>query len=263
MFNVKNASLSALAGFVLSFFISIVSTGKPLVSFVRGIVCAALFAGLSCAVDFVSGKFLDQGGKSLDSGEEPEKKPSARPGSVVNITIDDEDFTEEDQAPSFDISAVRAYAVPAAKPPVQEDSVPEGSEAQEPAASSEKEETAAAGAEVPAAERAPVQTEPVAPKAESAKKEAPPAKSENADRKAAAQAEHIAQVQEIDSLPDIGVLSDSSDTESGGSIISSSDFAQTENELQESSPSGSPESLGHDTKTIASAIRTLLKKDEM
>lgn len=270
MFSVKNASVSAAAGFVLSFLISIISTGKPLVSFVRGIIFAAVFAGLSCAVDFVSGKFLDQGGKSLEAGDEAEKKPAARTGSVVNITIDDEDLTEEEQAPAFDISANanRTYALtPAEKNSALSAEIPQGSAVQEPVSAPEKEAEAAAApapAETKNEEPVSVQPESPAPAADSVKKEELPAKSEAADKKAQAQAEHIAQVQEIDSLPDIGALSENAESESSGSIISSSDFAQAEDVPPESSPpSGSPDSLDHDTKTIASAIRTLLKKDEM
>ena len=105
MFKVKNIVAGAVIGFVLSFLISIVSTHKSGTSFIRGIIFALVFAVISFAIDFVNGKFLEVETSLSDSVDEGTKKTGQRTGSVVNITIDDENLTEEDKAPSFDVSS--------------------------------------------------------------------------------------------------------------------------------------------------------------
>ena len=124
MFKVKNIVAGAVIGFVLSFLISIVSTHKSGTSFIRGIIFALVFAVISFAIDFVNGKFLEVETSLSDSVDEGTKKTGQRTGSVVNITIDDENLTEEDKAPSFDVSSngnsFASVTKTSAQPPVSE-----------------------------------------------------------------------------------------------------------------------------------------------
>ena len=102
MFNPKNLATSAAVGFVLSFLICVVSTHKFGVALLRGCIFALVFAALDFAIEFVYAQFLDdaQGSDSLEE-KKPAQKSAGRSGSLVDITIDDENLTEDDQAPSF------------------------------------------------------------------------------------------------------------------------------------------------------------------
>ena len=89
-----------------------------------------------------------------------------------------------------------------------------------------------------------------------------PEKTEPEIKPVAMAAEKSAQSQEIDALPDIDIFSGESDDD--GDVINDSDFAQSDSsEKLPSAPTDGKASVEQDTKTIASAIRTLLKKDEM
>lgn len=245
MFNLKNVAASAGVGFVLSFLISIISTHRFFVASFRGFIFAVVFALLAFAAGFLNKRFLSIETLS-DSKDEAGKKTVSKPGSVVNITIDDENLTEDEAAPSFDVSGNKNFFN--------------------------------GGGSVGTASKFEEKTEeaPVAdslPKADSSTDEfvenAVPAVDSNASEKAepeikpaAASAEKASQSQEIDALPDIGVFSGESDDDSG--VINDSDFAQSESsEKLPSAPTDGKVSVEQDTKTIASAIRTLLKKDEM
>ena len=103
--------------------------------------------------------------------------------------------------------------------------------------------------------------EPVETSAPAADSSAPE-KTEPEIKPVAMAAEKSAQSQEIDALPDIAVFSGESDDD--GDVINDSDFAQSDSsEKLPSAPTDGKASVEQDTKTIASAIRTLLKKDEM
>lgn len=244
MFNFKNVAASAGVGFVLSFLISIISTHRFFVASFRGIIFAVVFALLAFAAGFLNKKFLSIETLS-DSKDEAGKKPVSKAGSVVNITIDDENLTEDEAAPNFDVSANKNFfngggSVGTAS---------KFEEKTEDAPATDSLQKADSSADEPVENAVPVADSSAPEKAEP-------------EKPVAVSSEKAAQSQEIDALPDIGVFSGESDDD--GDVINDSDFAQTESsEKLPSAPTDGKVSVEQDTKTIASAIRTLLKKDEM
>ncbi len=247
MFNAKNMAVPAAVGFALSFLISIIATGKFPVSLLRAFIFAFVFAGIGFAVGFLGKKFLgvDVASDKMDQGG----KNGSKVGSVVDITIDDENLTEEEGAPDFDISTnkysggfrssgIDTYtSAPSAlnKNSETAQSASGEKETSQSDFSAEKTETAVSGFE---------------------KQPNSPAESERETLSSS----------EIDTLPDIGSFSGDSeeDDEDDAGIISDSDFARLDNEEESYGSTSSKEPIvDHDTKTIASAIRTLLKRDEM
>ena len=70
-------------------------------------------------------------------------------------------------------------------------------------------------------------------------------------------------MREIDSLPDIGGISDDSGSAVEPEVIDNSEFAREGQSVSAPSPLvDSSDVVKQDTKIIASAIRTILKKDE-
>lgn len=240
MFNLKNVAASAGVGFVLSFLISIISTHRFFVASFRGFVFAVVFALLAFAAGFLNKRFLSV--ETLwDSKDEAGKKPFSKAGSVVNITIDDENLTEDEAAPNFDVSANKNFF--------------NGGGSVETASKIEEKAEGVPDADSPSVDE-PVETS--VPAADSSA----PEKTEPEIKPVAMAAEKSAQSQEIDALPDIDVFSGESDDD--GDVINDSDFAQSDSsEKLPSAPTDGKASVEQDTKTIASAIRTLLKKDEM
>lgn len=245
MFNLKNVAASAGVGFVLSFLISIISTHRFFVASFRGIIFAVVFALLAFAAGFLNKRFLSVETLS-DSKDEAGKKPISKAGSVVNITIDDENLTEDEAAPNFDVSANKNF-------------FNGGGSVGTASKFEEKTEDAPVADSLQKAESSTDEpVENAIPVADSSA----PEKAEPENPVAAASSEKAAQSQEIDALPDIGVFSGESDDD--GDVINDSDFAQTESsEKLPSAPTDGKVSVDQDTKTIASAIRTLLKKDEV
>ena len=245
MFNLKNVAASAGVGFVLSFLISIISTHRFFVASFRGIIFAVVFALLAFAAGFLNKRFLSVETLS-DSKDEAGKKPISKAGSVVNITIDDENLTEDEAAPNFDVSANKNFFNGGG-------SVGTASKFEE-----KTEDAPVANSQQKAESSTDEPVENAIPVADSSA----PEKAEPENPVAATSSEKAAQSQEIDALPDIGVFSGESDDD--GDVINDSDFAQTESsEKLPSAPTDGKVSVDQDTKTIASAIRTLLKKDEV
>lgn len=251
MFKVKNIVAGAVIGFVLSFLISIISTHKSGTSFFRGIIFALVFAIISFAIDFVNGKFLEVETSLSDSVEEGPKKTGQRTGSVVNITIDDENLTEEDKAPSFDVSFNgKSFATvqktsteaPVSEPqpvsPVQPEAAPSEPVAAAPAENKESEFT-------PVALGTPIGENEVV------KNDSGPKKNSGA--------------QDIEELPDIGEFGDKDNDDDGSiaPVINDSEFAQGGDVSASAAMTEGAEVMKQDSKIIASAIRTLLKKEDM
>ncbi|WP_407400865.1 hypothetical protein [Treponema sp.] len=268
MFKVKNIATAAICGFVLSFLISIISTHKAGVSLLRGVIFALVFAALAFAIDFLNSRFLDvDGGIGVDSGDDVSRKASAGAGtgsgSIVNITIDDENLTEDDQAPAFDVSSGRqvfSYR-PESRP--QEKTVPPAVQPQAPASSS--------GA---LAENAPVEEAPATADGAQFKpmelgkpiESGEVVKNDSPQSQESASAKKSSGVKEIDALPDIGEFSaqdnDVGDNGSVAPVISDSEFAQSGDMKASAAMTEGGDMMKQDSKIIASAIRTLLKKED-
>ena len=251
MFKVKNIVAGAVIGFVLSFLISIVSTHKSGTSFIRGIIFALVFAVISFAIDFVNGKFLEVETSLSDSVDEGTKKTGQRTGSVVNITIDDENLTEEDKAPSFDVSyngnSFATVAKASTQPPVSE---PQPVSAVQPE-SAPSESVTDSPAENKNAGFTPVTLGTPIGENEVVKNDSGPKKNSGA--------------QDIEELPDIGEFGDKDDDGDGSvaPVINDSEFAQGGDVSASAAMTEGAEVMKQDSKIIASAIRTLLKKEDM
>lgn len=259
MFNIKSIAKFAGAGFVLSFIISIFSTQRFGVSLVRGLIFALVFGALAALICFLDSYFFDGTLGESDSSAKVSSETSSVPksGSIVNITIDDESLTEEDKAPLFDISSKRmgfarnevnpskvVNQVPPASTPVQ--AVPDA-----PVAKNEE------IVQAPEAAPAPVQENVKTAEAPQFK---PAPLQEVTSKKPAVD-------NDIDTLPDIGDEMAGGDDDiglsnSGASVVTDSEFAETGTDGKPVSIVDASDATKHDTKTIAEAIRTLLKKDE-
>lgn len=107
MFNFKMVVAAACVGFLLSFFTGLFSgIGFGLV-LLRAIIFAILLAGLFLAIKFVFERFLDLG--EFESTSVP---TNANVGSMVDITVGDDELTEEDSAPGFYVDAKVAPKTP-------------------------------------------------------------------------------------------------------------------------------------------------------
>ena len=269
MFKVKNIIVAAACGFVLSFLISIISVHRFGVSLLRGIIFGAVFAVLSIAIDMLNSKFLevegDIGSESL--GDSSRKTSGA--GSHVNITIDDENLTEDDKAPAFDVSSVHnafsynnegeAKAAPAAaaEPEIASPIAEPASEKASPADSMASANKGSAGF-------TPVSLGKPLEKGANIINDG--SSSAGADGADSSKKDSGTAIKEIDSLPDIGEFSsiDSGSGDSGAisSVISDSEFAQSGDLNASAAMTEGGDMMKQDSKIIANAIRTLLKKDE-
>lgn len=228
MLKPKNIIFPFMAGFVLSFFISIVSTGKFSSSLLRALVFGGVFSVLGIVFSFLDSRFLNDG--VSDVLEESSKNPSKPAGSVVDITIDDENLTQDNDAPSFSVSDnVHRLSE-------EETSVPEPSAAVQTAAPVAKSSPDSGTAEKIAAEN---------------------------QAGAASSMTQMQEVQEIEDLPDFTPAG----TEQGkydDSVLEDTEFAGGGSLPSVEGVSSKTEAAvkGTDATTIASAIRTLLKREE-
>ena len=100
MFNSKIVVAAACVGFLLSFFTGLFSgIGFGLV-LLRAVIFAALLAALFLGIKFVFERFLDMG--EFENNSVPS---DVNVGSMVDVTVGDDDLTEEDSAPGFYVDA--------------------------------------------------------------------------------------------------------------------------------------------------------------
>lgn len=281
MNKIKNIVAAALCGFVLSFLISVISTRKMGTSFLRALVFGLVFAVLCFAIGFLNDKFLVVEPSVSDSYDDYSKRTTPRTGSVVNITIDDENLTEEDHAPSFDVSTTgSSFSYKPSKnepaPGVRTDAVGSVSSAGTQIPVSGK-NIGDDNSNVDKAENGSPAFKPMDwSKAATVQKDSgdsaqvPAADSSSGAAKNVSESgKKSASVKEIDALPDIGdfagnEIGDDSDGSGSVSVIEDSEFAQSGGGSSVSSSVAESSDLGkQNSKLIASAIRTLLKKEEM
>ncbi len=98
----KKIIVPAVTGFVLSFLISIISTHKFALSLLRALIFGVVFGLLALLIDFLNEKFLSVDDEK-DGSEQGTAVDSGR-GNLVNFTVNDENLTEDDNAPSFSVS---------------------------------------------------------------------------------------------------------------------------------------------------------------
>ena len=100
MFNSKMVVAAACVGFLLSFFTGLFSgIGFGLV-LLRAIIFAVLLAGLFIVIKIVFERFLDLG--EFENNSTPN---NVGVGTMVDVTVGDDELTEEDSAPGFYVDA--------------------------------------------------------------------------------------------------------------------------------------------------------------
>lgn len=247
----KYSAFCAAFGFMLSFIISICTAKGFGRSFVNGLIFAVVFAVLEFCCGFIFKRFLDDGASSLDLSEESEKK-SAPKGSYVDIVVGDENLTQDDQGPEFNVHLDESSYIK------EKYSSPEPKK--EAAVQNTRTESAASVDVVEKkAESAPVShnAEP-SPQFEAVPLGSPFGGSQGSDEISVSASSGNS---EIDSLP----VFESQDTDGSEEIIQDSEFARegvAEASFNHSSLVDGAQATNHDAKTLASAIRTLLKKDD-
>lgn len=115
MFNLKIALKGAAAGFVISFIAGIIGRVDFLIILLRAFLSAvfsgALFGGLGVLYNL----FLGGGGGGSDIDLSPSVAKTSPSGSVVDITLADEELPDSDTAPDFTIAPnVRLFDTPSA-----------------------------------------------------------------------------------------------------------------------------------------------------
>ena len=264
MIKLKNIIFSAGPAFVLSFLISIISTGKFGTSLLRAVIFAAIFAVIALFASVLSEKFLKVEGDAESSSDGLPRRTS---GSQVDLVVDDESLTDEGEESRFSLSRNRRPL------DVSDSAVPFAS-----ASSDAKEklsefppENGAAGSDSPGVVQNGVEPEvrvsstdeesfqPQSVESFSAADAVPVKKSE---RKAMQEAK----MKEIDALPDLDGISEEEEEAGfipGDSFVQDSDFARqgAEDEGERYSLIDGDRAKDQDTETMAKAIRTLLKRE--
>lgn len=100
--NPKGITIAALIGFVLSFFIGLISDVSFGIILLRAVIFAAVFGGLAAGIFLLFDKYLSGNNNTVDVPAE--SVSSNHTGSVVDITIDDEPLPDDGDGPDFNIS---------------------------------------------------------------------------------------------------------------------------------------------------------------
>ena len=259
MIKLKNIIFSAGPAFVLSFLISIISTGKFGTSLLRAVIFAAVFAVIALAASVLSEKFLKVEGDAESSSEGFTKRTS---GSQVDLVVDDESLTDEGDESRFSVSGnMRTLDVgDSAVPFASEVSGRKQNLSEFPQETASEEQGVVHNGVEPGTNSAPADAGDMQPPETIRAAEAVPAK--KSDRKAMQEA----QMKEIDSLPDMDGIAEEDDNSGfipDDSFVQDSDFARqgAEDEGERYSLIDGERAKDQDTETMAKAIRTLLKRD--
>lgn len=276
---VKNIAGPAAAGCILSFLISIFVTHNIGVSLLKGLFFGVLFAVLAFVIDFVWGRFLSDGAEPVElAGDSP--KADKNLGTQVDITIDDADLSDDGRSLPFAVDRNRAKLSESDTQDLRKNDVLFAAESKGDKPSlfdrtPEPVQKAAAGpaSPEPAGESQGTFT-PVSLGKPLAASAASPAAHESAAGTAAGPAKAAAAPArkassgdgELDGLPDIGgfdtddnYVSESDMEEDGSSGESPSSYSSPAS----SSSVDSSKATAHDAETLAKAISTVLKRDEM
>ena len=294
--NIKAVIVAAAAGFVLSFLTGLLSGAVILIVLLRAVIFAVVFGGLCAGIQLLADKFLGMSSAGeLSTGISDVVKPvqtAPVAGSVVNLTISDEDLPKEDNGPQFFVgstvglapapqahdSPVPAVSVPVAAPLPKTASGTAAVPAPDVAAEAAKPQgfvPVSLGQQTPAARPAAADSAPVpapaapaaavsssVPEQPASEVEPPAAPPEDAPEPSAADSDSSGS-EELDELPDLGDMSDDGGGESTGeSLIQDSEFASDDGEAPVVRKQSVDVSSGKDTELIAQAIRTVLANEE-
>ena len=274
---VKNITYPAAAGFALSFLISLVATRRFGSSLLKGLLFALVFAVLAFVIDFVWGRYLGEGDEVPDLSGDAAKSDKSL-GNKVDITIDDAELSDDGRSLKFAVDRNRAklseadtldlrkndvlYAAETDgkkpslfdRPPVEQHVDKVEAKAEQPA---KPKEEASSGFK-------PVNLGKPMPASSSA-----PAKADVASEKKAPSS-GSAGGGTMDSLPDIGGFPtddnyvSEADVEDGGvPEVISTDFSDSASASAPASSGNASKATDHDAATLAKAISTVLKRDEM
>ncbi|MBB5218454.1 hypothetical protein DYE49_05070 [Treponema rectale] len=275
MFKPKNVLVPATGALVLSFLVSIISTGNFGSSLFRAFLFFLLFAVLGFGISFLNDRFLSVGDDFTAGGGE-ESVPRRSSGNAVDIVIDDENLTDDGDSPRFNVEhntrtlGERDTEAPSKASSVSQqvsESSAEMSRAPENSDVPQQENSggAAAAGFVPVNLAEPAgsgSSQNVSGTSAAGVPDAAPVSSQPAQSSSGkVNSERAAQMKEIDDLPDLGSSEDGSDGEEG--LIESSDFASLGESTEEEKVSvvDGEKAKDHDTETMAKAIRTLLKRE--
>lgn len=271
---VKNIAYPAAAGFALSFFISILVTHRFGASLLKGLLFAVVFAVLAFVIDFVWGRFLGEGDEVVEISTDS-SKADKNLGSKVDITIDDADLSDDGRSLPFAVDRNRAKLAEADTLDLRKNDVLYAAETQgkrpslfdSPAEPAQKDggTKAAPSADEPAEAFKPVSLgKPLASGGES--KPAAPAAAPGAGKDAAPAKKAPSGNGELDALPDIGGFEtdDNYVPEADVDVSAVTDGGSTDYSSPAPASSGNAsKATEHDTATLAKAISTVLKRDEM
>lgn len=274
MRSLKKLIAPAVAGFVLSFFISLIATkGNFGAALLRGILFAVIFAVLFFLIDFIFSKFLEGSSGSGASG-----KPSDPGlGSKVDITLSDEDLADDGDDLKFFVSHNKVGLNQDGNNSFEEPA-PENQFGSDPVSvSSAEEKPAESKLQVPVSDKgSPSKPESKAAPASSGNPEKtfrPIQLGSGEEAAAAASAAPLdsdsEKVRDVDALPDIsdfdselGSENSSDGSSSDDGYLDDTDFTGPNASLYNRRKPSDDVTSGHDAETLAKAIQTILKKDE-
>ncbi|WP_428768321.1 hypothetical protein V1L52_07235 [Treponema sp. HNW] len=292
MFNLKTAIKGAAAGLVISFIAGIIGRVDFLVILLRALLSAvfsgALFGGLGVLYNI----FLGGASDADVSAGVAKTSPS---GSVVDITLADDELPDSDVAPDFALSpGTRVIDTPSA--PVRSKAFTEGPAAEDSDKTAKKDFSASSGNDTGTAEgfqplslgrtadsayaEAAKETVPASGNGASDSKASDASETYSSESYAREESAAIDDAETVEEVSDAEVLSEGvSDTEAGDALIDElpdmDGFAPGEEYYEEDdtdtfspvSSSRGPASRADnpvdisDAKNIADAIRTALKKE--
>lgn len=267
MRNLKKLIVPAVAGFVLSFFISLIATrGNFGAALLRGLLFAIIFAVLFFLVDFLFAKFLD----GTESAVSSSKKSDAGLGAKVDITLSDEDLSDDGEDLKFYVGhnkvGLSQSATDVSRPPVKTEPVKSPDDIKPQVENIEK-PAAVAAPVVQHEEKTPETKAPSSSSLESSFRPVPLGTPVEAVSEPAAKNEKE-KVGDVDALPEISdfdsdMRSDADSLGSGkGSYEDDTDFTGSNEALYSRKKPGDEVSSGHDAATLAKAIQTILKREE-
>lgn len=260
MLNPKKSIFPAVFGFVLSFFISIIATHRLWRSLLRGLIFAVVFAVLFIAIDYIFDRFLDK-----EDGTVGLKKSDTKHNGKIDITISDEDLTDDGEDLRFPVTMNKMGLSQEDTQVLRTKPEPSASTAASSGASSSISPAPSVSEEVssmPDVEDYDEDKFTPSPLASSdAKVEKAPAESVIDTSNVGLDSNGST---EIDELPDIADF-DAELGDDGDSFVDDSDFASngsTSLYTERSAFSDGSRASDHDAATIAKAIQTALKREE-
>ena len=270
---VKNIVYPAVAGFALSFLISVFATHRLWSSLLKGLLFALVFAVLAFVIDFVWGRFLVEGDDVADiSGDAPKADKSL--GNKVDITIDDADLSDDGKSLRFAVDRNRAKLSESDTQDLRKNDVLFAAE------SKGERQSLFDGPAVPPTDNGGTKAEsqpqeetsasfkPVALGKPLPTTGATGAAPESALGKAASvpQKKTSSTGGEMDALPDIGGFDNDDNYVPESDVADDSPSVPVPSNFSSAAPASSgnaSKATEHDSATLAKAISTVMKRDEM